>query len=118
MSETKTTTSNAVMIGCKIPNGLVLQVGSQRFVLKGTNVKPGAPHVVTGGYGLTTIPADVWAEWSGKHKDSVFIKNSIVFMQTTATKAEGQAKEQEGVKTGLEPLDPAKPAPGVKPVEA
>ncbi|WP_046901578.1 hypothetical protein [Gluconobacter oxydans] len=110
MSETRT--GNTVTVACKLPNGLVLKVGESKVILAGSNSSR-----VIGGYGLTAIPADLWAEWQKAHADTPFIKKNIVFMQTTAAKAEAQAGEQSEVKTGFEGLDPDKPAAGITPVE-
>lgn len=107
MSETRS--SSPVTVGCKLPNGLVLRVGETKLVLNGANSTR-----VIGGYGLTSVPSDMWDAWVKSYADSPFIKKNLVFAQTSASKAEGQAKEQEAVKSGLEPLDPNKPAPGIQ----
>ncbi|QHC34151.1 hypothetical protein [Komagataeibacter xylinus] len=95
------TIANPVTVGCKLPNGLVLRSGEHKVVLSGANSSR-----VIGGYGLTSVPSDLWEDWAKRHADTPFIKKRIVFAQATPAKAEGQAKEQEGVRTGLEPLDP------------
>jgi len=106
MSETRS--SNPVTIGCKLPNGLVLKIGETKLILKGANSSR-----VVGGYGLTSVPSDLWEAWSKAYAESPFIKKNLVFAQTTVAKAESQATEQSEVKSGLEPLDPNKPAPGI-----
>lgn len=107
MSETRT--GSPVTVGCKLPNGLVLKVGESKLALKGANSSR-----VVGGYGLTSVPSDLWDAWSKAYAESPFIKKNLVFAQSTASKAEGQANEQAAVKSGLEPLDPDKPAPGIQ----
>ena len=106
MSDTRT--GSPVTVGCKLPNGLVIKVGETQVVLKGANSSR-----VVGGYGLTSVPSDFWDAWAKEYAASPFIKNRIVFAQTTVAKAEGMATEQASVKTGLEPLNPDKPAPGI-----
>lgn len=114
MSETNTTskTGAVTFVGCKLPNGLVLTLNGTRHELAGANKTP-----VIGGYGITAVPSDFWAEWKAKFKDFPPLKHNLLFEQTTQAKAEGQAKEQAEVKSGQEPLNPAKPAPGVTPVK-
>lgn len=103
-----TTTGNPVIVACKLPNGLVMRAGEHKIILAGANASR-----VIGGYGLTSVPSDLWEDWSKRHAATPFIKKRIVFAQPNAAKAEGQAKEQEGVRTGMEPLDPDAGAAGV-----
>lgn len=91
--------STPVTVGCKLPNGLVLKVGKAEVTIKGANDSR-----IIGGYGLTTVPSDFWEAWLAEYKDSSLVLNKIVFAQSTTAKAEAQAKEQEGVRTNLEPL--------------
>ncbi|WP_182356661.1 hypothetical protein [Komagataeibacter europaeus] len=93
--------ANPVTVGCKLPNGLVLRFGERKVILSGANSSR-----VVGGYGLTSVPSDLWEDWIKRHADTPFVKKRLVFAQATPAKAEGQAKEQEAVKTGMEPLDP------------
>lgn len=46
------------------------------------------------------------------------LAKGLIFEQATVAKAEDQAKEQAGIKSGLEPIDPKKPGSGVAPVTA
>lgn len=91
--------TNLVYIGCKLPNGLILKVGQKTVELKGANDSR-----IIGGYGLTPVPSDFWEAWEAQYKDSPFIEKKLVFAQATMAKAEGQAKEQESVRSNFEPL--------------
>ncbi|AXH72238.1 MAG: hypothetical protein [Caudoviricetes sp.] len=102
------TASNPVTVGCKLPNGVVLRVGEDKAILSGANSSN-----VIGGYGLSSVPSDLWDAWHAKHKDSDLVKKGLVFAQSTVAKATAQANEQAGIKSGSEPLDPDAPAPGV-----
>lgn len=99
-----------IAIGCKLPNGLLLRHGGEEHHLAGANSSR-----VIGGYGISQIPADFWAGWKTEYAKFPPLKNNLIFEQATVAKAEDQAKEQAGVKSGLEPLDQKKPAPGVTP---
>ncbi|GAN72115.1 hypothetical protein ASY01nite_14010 [Acetobacter syzygii] len=104
-----TASGNPVTVGCKLPNGLTLRVGEHKVILSGANASR-----VIGGYGLTSVPSDLWDAWSKAHAETPLIKRRIVFAEATTAKAEGRAKEQEAVKTGLEPLSPDDSHKGVE----
>lgn len=91
--------SNLIYVGCKLPTGLVLKVGNKTITLKGANDAR-----IIGGYGITPVPSDFWEAWEAEYKESPFIIHNLIFAQTTVARAEGTAKEQEGVKTNFEPL--------------
>ena len=85
-----------VMVGCKAPNGLVLDLDfyvvaetDQRVrtikgklppvTLKGWSVAFGMPDITTGGYALTSVPAAFWTEWYARNKDtSTLIADKII----------------------------------------
>jgi hypothetical protein len=103
--------SEVVTVGCKLPNGLVLDVeGSQPIVLNGANSA-----TVIGGYGLTeNVDKAVFDKWLDQHKDQPYVKNDLVFAQAKTNSAESKAKENADVKSGLEGLPQDKPAPGIE----
>ena len=102
-----------VTVGCKLPNGLILRLtdaaDESRVTLAGANSSR-----VIGGYGMTEIDADFWAEWSKRHVEFEAFKNGVIFGVPKASDAAKEAASNEDVKTGLEPLDPSKSVvPGV-----
>lgn len=99
-----------VTIGCKLPNGLVLALGETRHTLAGTRAS-----AVVGGYGLTPVPADFWAAWSRKYAAFPPLQQGLIFAQPTVDKAAAQAREHAALRTGLEPINPQTPAPGITP---
>lgn len=102
--------AEVVTVGCKLPNGLVLDVeGSQSIVLNGANAA-----TVIYGYGLTeNVDKAVFDKWLEQHKDQPYVKNELVFAQGKTNSAESKAKENSDVKSGLEGLPQDNPAPGV-----
>ncbi|ENR5770034.1 hypothetical protein ACFXTU_002294 [Salmonella enterica] len=99
-----------VTVGCKLPNGLVLEVGTKRVQVAGwrnNDIK------IVGGYGLTPVEKSFWEAWLAKHGQQPYVKNGVIFAQDKANSAAAQATEQEAVKSGLEPLPQKDPAPGV-----
>lgn len=119
--------ANTIVICCKLPNGLQLEIGKpfedgyRTFTLNGP--AKGKSLVDGTGYALTTIPKDFWDEWlaysprdpqTGKviakepHKALPFIRNKLVFAHQERDYVEAHAVEYAGARTGLEALDPAK----------
>ena len=112
-----------VVIGCKLPNGLILEMGKvndenyQRVILNGSNARRvlGPDAVVIAGYGLTTIAKDFWDAWRKKNSKLKFVRDGHVFEHTTEASARDHAKDMAGLRTGLEPVDPLKPVLGRAP---
>lgn len=98
-----------IWVGCKLPNGLICELGSRddenyRAVrLNGANDTR-----VIGGYGLTQVSEAFWNAWVKKHARLDFVKKALVFVEGDRESAEAHAAETAEVKTGLEPLDPLK----------
>lgn len=95
-----------VTVGCKLPNGLIIQVGNKSHTLKGAN-----DTAIVGGHGITEgVDKELWDAWNAANKDRTMVKNGHVFAhgKTESTKAE--ATEKTSNKTKLEPIDPSKEA--------
>lgn len=103
--------AGTVTVGCKLPNGLIINTPEGKQVtLNGANSS-----VIEGGYGLTeNVDKDTFDWFVATYADAPFIKNELVFAQENSRSAKAKAKENEGLTTGLEGLDPEKPAPGIK----
>ncbi|MDK1195306.1 hypothetical protein QMW88_04050 [Cronobacter dublinensis] len=101
--------AETVVVGCKLPNGLIVEQGGYRVTLNGANTSN-----VIGGYGLTDgVDKDAFEKWLAVHKDQPYVKNELVFAQAKANSARDKAKENAKVKTGLEGLPQDKPVDGV-----
>lgn len=114
MSGTTSRISSPVAIGCKLPGGLTLRLPDRpdaEFTLNGANASR-----VIGGYGITTIPSDFWEAWKKAYAGFPPLAKGLIFEQATVAKAEDAAAERAGLKSGLEPLNPQTPAPGISPV--
>lgn len=92
-----------VTVGCKLPNGLHLDVQGKRATLNGANSSR-----IVGGYGLTQVDKDLWDAWVKAYADSTLVKNHLVFAQGTDASAASKAEEQSEVKSGFERLQPGK----------
>jgi hypothetical protein len=98
-----------VIVGCKLPHGLVIKVGGKAVTLNGANSSR-----IIGGYGLTTVDKDFYEAWKTEYASFEPLKSGLIFEQANEKSAASQANEQEEIKSGLEPLDLDKPVAGVK----
>lgn len=102
--------AETIVVGCKLPNGLVVEQDGYTVTLNGANSSN-----VVGGYGLTEgVEKDAFEKWLEVHKNQLYVKNELVFAQAKANSAQSKANENAGVKTGLEGLPQDKPAPGIE----
>lgn len=131
--------TDTVTIACKLPNGLRLDVTGKDGVRQSVTIRgnrlatnpdglPIQSHEIAGNplssmladsYGLTpNVPADFWAQWAKENANYTPYKLGMVFAQGEHASAAAQAREvYADVKTGLEPMDRDKPAPGIVPVK-
>ena len=77
-------------------------------------------HPIIGGYALTPgVSKDFFEEWLRQNRDHDALRNNLIFAADATGHAEGQAKEQAALRTGLEGIDPTNPGarvPGVEPI--
>lgn len=105
-----------VLIGCRLPNGLVLHHPDKQrrnisVVLDGAkNAK-----IIGSGFALTEVDAEFWEVWKTAYRDYSALKNGAIFEAASVKQAEDKGKELRNEKTGFEPMK--KDAGGVKPVE-
>jgi len=89
-----------VTVGCKLPNGLILEVGDKRVAVKGSNSS-----LLIGGHGITeNVDKEFFDTWLTQNVGLQFVKAELIFAHEKATNTAAQAKEQSAEKTGLEPL--------------
>jgi len=121
------TSKDTVLVGCKIPNGLMLELDTfikqteqvigggvresriaartgETFRLNGPAVPFGQRPTfdIKGGYAFTEVPKLFWEQWSKNHKDLLSTKQIIV--AETADGLLGQARDFKDLKSGLQPL--------------
>ncbi len=86
--------AQTVMVACKAPNGLILNLdqyektddknnvrridGAMEVTLKGWSRPFNAPDMTEGGYALTAVPADFWDAWIAKNAKSPLVVNKVV----------------------------------------
>ncbi|ELY4860545.1 hypothetical protein SM110_004303 [Cronobacter sakazakii] len=102
--------AETIVVGCKLPNGLVVEQDGYTVTLNGANSSN-----VVGGYGLTEgVDKDAFEKWMEVHKNQPYVKNELVFAQAKANSAQSKATENASIKSGLEGLPQDKPAPGIE----
>lgn len=102
-----------VTVGCKLSNGLIIEVGEARAVLRGTNSS-----TIIGGHGITeNVDKALFDAWIELHKDKEFVKKGFVFAHEKAANTAAEAKERADESTGMEPLDPEEKPVGVSDIE-
>lgn len=127
--------TDTMTVGCNLPHGLILELAAphkessalggkevdvyhptgEKVVIAGAlsrHPDTSNPGRVVAGYGLTEVAADFWHKWVALNKDFPPLVKGMLFAQPTRDKAGDKAKGEQ-VKTGLDPLDQDKPAPGI-----
>ncbi len=107
--------SKTILIGCKLPSGIVLDGPAGPIELNGMNTA-----LVLGGFGLTHVKEDDWAYLSMMYEAHAAFKSNAIFTAGNANVADvaAVASELRDEKTGLEGIDPNKPAKGLEPDSA
>lgn len=100
-----------VTVGCKLPNGVILELlnikDSPRVTIKGTNAA-----ALVGGHGITpNVDADFFEAWMKANKDLPFVKAGFIFAHDKPEKTGDEARDRAKNKTGFEPKDPEKDLP-------
>lgn len=105
--------SGNITVGCKLPHGLHLDIGTERVTLKGANDSE-----LIGGHGITEgVNAEFFGKWCELNHQHPALEQGLIFAHGATADAKAQAKEQEKVKTGFEGVDPAQPGNGVEPAD-
>lgn len=125
--------SDIVVVGCKLPNGLVLNLdryvpigppekGQIRrevsrvgpFTLRGwAHERDKAPPAdMVGGYALTPIPRDFWEEWLKRNEDSDLLRDGLIFAGESLARAKAEAQEKAAIPLMYAPARPGD-VPGV-----
>lgn len=119
-----------LVIGCKLPSGLKLEIGKphdagyRSLDLAGANQGEYQGRADSGrifvpktehGYGLTRVPADLWEEWKKRHKVNAtrWLRDGVLFVAEDRDSASAAAADGADVATGFEQLNPDKLPQGI-----
>lgn len=128
------TTGETVTVGCKTPNGLVLQLQTKQMVrypvmgggfheeeqmrpdpnlptytLFGNRVPFGEQPrcLIIGGFAMTPgIPRDFMDKWLSQNRQLDIVKAGLIMVHKTTDHARGEATEKKDLRSGLEPIRP------------
>lgn len=105
----KNTKSKTVTVGCKLPNGLILELNGQTVEINGANSSR-----LVGGHGITyDVDAEFFDAWLEAYADRAMVRNGFIFAHDKAADTKAEAAEKENNATGLEAVDPDAPNAGV-----
>lgn len=103
-----------VTVGCKLPHGLIAEVGKESVTFLGSNASE-----LIGGHGITeNVSKAFWDAWVAQMSDWFEpLKQGFIFAYESEKSTYSKAKEMAKEKTGFEQLIPKDPNNGVKPAE-
>lgn len=124
MPDATSCANSTVHVGCKLPNGIYLELipeatpgvftpppAGQRILIKGSNTLRN-DYTIRGlsqqqyGFAVSEVPSEVWAEWLKRNSQTPLVKNGFIFAVSKQKDAIAEGKERESERTGLEPLNP------------
>ena len=108
-------TAKTVLIGCKLPHGLILDHPldvSKKVELAGLN----KAIIIGADCATTPVDGEFWETWKTVHKDHPALKSGAIFEAKTTEEVKAKAKERKEEKTGFEAMP--QEAMGVKVVSA
>lgn len=99
---------STVTIGCRLPTGLILQVGEKFVELEGqrqTQKRSPVILLTPDDYGVNEVDAAFWEAWVTQvGTDYAPLKSGAIFEAKSAKEADAKAKDLKSKKTGHEPL--------------
>jgi len=100
--------SKTVLIACKLPNGIVLDLpNGEKVTLNGTNTA-----LLNGAPGLTHVDESKWMLLSTLYAKHTSFESQAIFAHNTSDKVADvidKAADLSEIKTGLEGIDPLNP---------
>ena len=108
-----------VLIGCRLPNGLVLHHPQNRELtvkLIGTSSAPteGGLYLPPKLYATTEVDAEFWAAWKAAYVGFAPLKNRAVFEAKSEQEATAKAKDAKTERTGFEQMSKSTVIDGMK----
>ena len=95
--------AKTVLIGCKLPHGLILDHPldvSKKVELAGLN----KAIIIGADCATTPVDGEFWETWKTVHKDHPALKSGAIFEARTTEEVKAKAKELKEEKTGFEAM--------------
>lgn len=100
--------TDTVIVACKLPHGIILEVGKEKVELKGSMQlgRSQTPFYMAAQIvGLTKVSKDFWEAWVKEHQEFVPYQKGFIFAADKKKHVLDEAKEKETLRHGLEPID-------------
>ena len=88
-----------VTIGCKLPNGILLQVGQEVMNINGMDHSGNDEFAMT-----ANVPEHFWLAWLNSNKDLDIVKNGQIFAHADCKHIEVKSKNRRAKKISNESL--------------
>lgn len=95
--------AKTVVVGCKLPAGIILENpndASKKVTINGKNKAV----IVGAGYGTTEVDGEFWEQWVAANSEFPALKSGAIFAARTIQDVQAAAKDLENADTGLEPM--------------
>lgn len=92
-----------VIVGCKLPNGIILELPSnpaKTVELNGLNKSL----ILGASYATTEVDADFFEQWMATHREYGPVKSGTIFAAKNNSEVVAIAEEYKDRETGLEPM--------------
>jgi hypothetical protein len=126
--------TQTVVVACKYERGIIVRTGKMKpmrvpnpaggFVSEDRWVADGGQHLIRGpkrgmvsddpessnsdGFALTFhVPKDAMDRWMEDNKESAIVKSGLIKVNQSRNEVKAMTREMAGVRTGMEPLNPA-----------
>ncbi len=101
---------STVVVGCKLPHGLHLDLNGKRVTLAGLNSTE-----IIGGHGITHgVDKDFFDNWMVLNASHPAVKNEFIFAHEQAASVAAKANDHKKELTGFEGIDPNKPGKNIE----
>lgn len=101
-----------VLIGCRLPHGIIISHPNPESKLKATlagtfSAKLFGPNgAPIASYVTTSVDQELWDAWKVAYRDFAALRNGAIFEAKSEQEAKVKAAELRKEKTGFEPLNP------------
>lgn len=95
--------SKSIVIGCKLPHGIILEHPSDITKIIELNGKNKAM-IIGSEYGITEVDSEFFEQWNLVNKNFPALKSGAIFMAKNTSDIVSMASEFKERKTGFEPM--------------